>query len=76
MVTSHQFLHAFDFGGGQMRDVQMSDAGVAPIRFAGRPTHQLDAAEPFHRGKREDIFQTLIAQNRADKSKLHGWNLS
>ena len=37
--------------------VQMTDPGVAPIGFARRPAHQLNAGEPFVGGEGHDFFE-------------------
>jgi len=76
LLTSRQFLHAFDRGGGQLGDVQMSDARRSADPLAGRPHINSTQPNPSAAANAKTFFQTLIAQNRADKSKLHGWNLS
>ena len=53
-------------------DVDVGDAGVAALGLAGRPAHQLDAAEPLAGREPENFFQRLVGQDGADEAELHG----
>ena len=62
----------------QIAHIDVADAGIAAIRTARRPAHELDAAKPFVRREGHDLFQRQIAENGTDETKLHepprnGW---
>ena len=68
----HEAAHLGDQSSLTLRDIEMGDAGIAPIGAAGRPAHQLDASEALVGGKGKDFFEGQIGQNGADEAELHG----
>ena len=56
-VTIHQILHLAAAFLGEIRHVEVTDAGISPIGAAGRPAHQFDAGEPFLLCKCQHLLQ-------------------
>src|SRR5207244_6800520 len=70
-VLADQFAKSAGLVIAEIRDVDVSDAGVAAIGASFGPAHRLDASKPFVGREFQDVFKTPLGQNGADKPKLH-----
>ena len=57
---------------GEVRDVEVRDAGIAAFGLARRPAHEFDAGEALIGREGQDFFEFHLGQDRGDESELHG----
>ena len=55
----------------EVADVEVADAGIAALRPAGRPAHQLNAVEALVVSEGQNLVQRQVAEDRADEAELH-----
>ena len=71
-VDAHQVADMGRLLGREVGHVDVGHARIPAIGAAGRPAHQLDAAELLVGREGEDLFESQFRQDGTDEAELHG----
>ena len=70
-VLGDRLVNLFRFGGAEVADIHMRDAGIPPLGFADRPAAEFDSVVALGLRDLADFIEREFGQDRTDESELH-----
>ena len=70
--VGHEGADLVGFGGGEIGDIDVRDAGVAALGLADGPAHELDAGVAGLGGEGGDFGEGEVGEDGGDEAEFHG----